>query len=650
MTMPARLLCGFGLAAATMALAAPPALSPQPFVSGLSAPVEIAHANDFSGRLFVVEQGGRIRVIRSGQLLATPFLDLSPGSGGPVRTGGEQGLLGLAFHPGHATNGYFYVYYTRALQGDSAGNEIVVERYTRLASNPDRADPASARIVLTTPHPQQSNHNGGKIAFGPDGYLYIAIGDGGGGGDPFNVGQSIMDLRGKILRIDVDGPQPYAVPGTNPFAASAAPGVRTEIWAYGLRNPWRFSFDRATGDHFIGDVGQGAREEVNLQPAGTPGGRNYGWRVFEGTICYNPSTNCSLPNHTPPILDYPHLSTEGFSITGGYRYRGGSTPGLAGFYVFGDYVTGRIWAAEPGTGGSWTKTQVATSGNLSAFGEDENGELYAANLGAGTVVRLTPAATDPPRLANLSTRAQTLTGNDVLIGGFIIGGTVAKTVVVRARGPSLAAFGVANPLANPALQLFAGQTPIASNDDWGQASNAAAIQSSGFAPTDALESAVLVTLQPGAHTAVITGTGGTTGVAIVEVFEVGGASVPLVNISTRSLVATGTDVMIGGFIIQGTGPRNVVVRARGPSLAPFGIANPLLNPTLTVFSGQTPIAGNDDWQVGNASAGQVASRGFAPTDAREAALFLSLVPGAYTAVVSGVGGTTGVGIVEIFLQ
>ena len=636
------------LALATTTFAAPPQLTPQPFVTGLSAPVEIVHANDFSGRLFVVEQGGRIRIVRNGALVATPYLDISPGAGGPVRTGGEQGLLGLAFHPAYATNGHLYVFYTRALAGDNAGNELVVARYTRLASNPDRADPASAQVIITVPHPQQTNHNGGKIAFGPDGYLYVAVGDGGGGGDPFGAGQNLNDLRGKLLRLDVNGPAPYAVPLDNPFIGQA--GRRGEIWAYGLRNPWRFSFDRLNGDLFIGDVGQGAREEIDYQVAGAPGGRNYGWSVFEGTRCHNPTTNCSLANHVPPILEYAHDAAGGVSVTGGYRYRGGSLPALAGFYLYGDFGSGRVWAAEPVAGGAWTTTQVASVSNLSTFGEDENGELYAANIGTGAIVRLTPAATDPPRLANLSTRAPARTGEDVLIGGFIIGGTQSKTVVVRARGPSLAALGVPNALPNPVLQLFSGQTPIASNDDWGQAVNAAAIQSSGFAPSDSLESAVLVSLAPGAYTAVISGASGATGAGIVEVFEVGGATQPLVNIATRAVVGASGDELIGGFIIQGTGPRNVVVRARGPSLTAAGVANALQNPTLTVFAGSTPVATNDDWTVANASAPAVAARGFAPSDTREAALFLTLAPGAYTAVVSGANGSTGVGIVEVFLQ
>jgi glucose/arabinose dehydrogenase len=393
------LLAAIALAAGAAASAAPPPLTAQPFVSGFASPVEIAHANDSSGRLFVLEQAGRVRVIRNGQLLATPFLDLSPGNGGPVRSGGEQGLLGIAFHPAYASNGRFWVYYTRALSGDTNGNEIVLQRFQRSTGNPDIADPASGAIALTIAHPQFSNHNGGKIAFGPDGYLYVGVGDGGGGGDPSNAAQSLADLRGKILRLDVDGASPYAIPASNPFAGSAPP-VRREIWAYGLRNPWKFSFDRTTGDVFIGDVGQNAWEEIDFQPRGAAG-RNYGWRIFEGTHCFNPSSGCSLAGHTPPILEYAHNSTGGFSVTGGYRYRGGALPTLSGYYIYGDYVSGRTWAAEPDSSGAWTATQVATLPNVSTFGEDENGELYAANHATGAIVRLTPAASTIPRLANI---------------------------------------------------------------------------------------------------------------------------------------------------------------------------------------------------------------------------------------------------------
>jgi glucose/arabinose dehydrogenase len=374
------------------ALAAPPALTPQPFVSGLSAPVEIAHANDASGRLFVLEQAGKVRIIKNGLLLAAPFLDLSAANGGPVRAGGEQGLLGLAFHPSYITNGRFFVYYTRALPGDAQGNEIVIERYARSATTPDLADPASASFVLAIAHPLQSNHNGGKLAFGPDGYLYAGIGDGGGAGDPFNAAQSLLDLRGKILRIDVDGPSSYAIPRSNPFVGDAS--ARGEIWDFGLRNPWRFSFDRLAGDLLIGDVGQSTMEEIDFEPRGSSGGRNYGWSVFEGTSCFK--APCSLPGHVPPIIEYAHDSVGGFSVTGGYRYRGSGLPALAGHYVYGDFVSDRIWGAAPDGTSAWTTTQVGTLANLSTFGEDEFGELYGANLSSGEVMRLTPASAPAP--------------------------------------------------------------------------------------------------------------------------------------------------------------------------------------------------------------------------------------------------------------
>jgi hypothetical protein len=255
----------------------------------------------------------------------------------------------------------------------------------------------------------------------------------------------------------------------------------------------------------------------------------------------------------------------------------------------------------------------------------------------------------PPRLANISTRMQVLTGDDVMIGGFVIGGTAPKTVVVRARGPSLVAQGIAGALANPFLQVFSGATQIAANDNFGSLPNLAQLNASGFAPANALESAVMLTLNPGPYTAIVTGVANTTGVAIVEVFEVDAVATPLINISTRGRVQTGDNVMIGGFIIQGTGPQTVVVRARGPSLAAQGVPGTLSNPTLQLFSGSTVIASNDDW--GSASnAAQIQSSGFAPSDSRESAILITLNPGAYTAIVSGTGNTTGVAIIEVFAQ
>ena len=583
-----RLLAVLALVLPAVSAAGPQPVTPEAFVSGLASPVEITHARDFSGRLFVLELGGRIRVIRNGQLLATPFLDLGPANGGPVLGGGERGLLGLAFHPAYSVNGRFFVFYTRALAGDANGSEIVVARYTRSAQDADVADPASGTLVIVIPHPQQSNHNGGKIAFGPDGYLYIAVGDGGGGGDPFNAAQSIADLRGKILRIDVDGASPYAIPSSNPFAASPDPLVRKEIWSYGLRNPWRFSFDRATGDLFIGDVGQDAWEEIDHEPNGSAGGRNYGWSVFEGTHCYRPATGCSLAGHWQPIIEYGHDASGGIAVTGGYRYRGTSSPDLAGYYVYGDYGSGRVWAAAPDGAGTWVPTQIATVANLSTFGEDENGELYAADIGAGSIVRITPAAAAPPRLADLSTRGLVQAGDGVLIGGFIIGGSMPKTVVVRARGPSLASQGVAGALADPMLTLVPASGTVLTNDDWQADPNAAALAASGFQPGDAKESAILATLDPGAYTAIVSGVGNTTGVAIVEVYEIDHPEIPLIGISTRGQVQTGGNVMIGGFIIQGTSPLTVVVRARGPSLASQGVTGALQNPILQLVPSRGP--------------------------------------------------------------
>ncbi|HUR57516.1 MAG TPA: peptidoglycan DD-metalloendopeptidase family protein, partial [Opitutaceae bacterium] len=257
------------------------------------------------------------------------------------------------------------------------------------------------------------------------------------------------------------------------------------------------------------------------------------------------------------------------------------------------------------------------------------------------------AGLDPARLANISTRMQVLTGNDVLIGGFIIGGSAPKTIVVRARGPSLTALGLPGALQDPVLQLFSGQTQLAANDNWQSAGNAAVLLASGFAPSDTRESAIHITLAPGAYTAIVTGAASGTGVGIIEVFEVDRTDTPLINISTRGQVLTGSDVMIGGFIIQGSGPQTVVVRARGPSLAGFGLPNLLANPRLQLFSGQTEIANNDNWQAA-ANAASILSSGFAPAHVNEAAILVTLQPGAYTAIVTGVGGTTGVGIVEVF--
>ncbi len=377
------------------AIAAPGPATLHPFASGLALPVDIAHAADGSDRLFVAEQAGRIRVLRSGIPLATPFLDL----GARVQSGGEQGLLSLTFHPAFAANGRFFLLYTAPPPVANGGSDVVIASARRSASDPDRADAASVTELLRIPHPANTNHNGGRLAFGPDGFLYASIGDGGGGGDPGNLAQNLADLRGKLLRLDVDAASPYGIPASNPFVGQS--GARPEIFAYGLRNPWRIAFDRGTGDLYIGDVGQNVIEEVNVIPAASPGGQNFGWRVFEGTRCHLPATGCALAGHVPPVLEYGHAANGGFSITGGSVYRGRAWPELRGYYVYGDYVSGRTWAAlPPFTGGHGAAIQVATISALSSFGEDEAGELYAADRDGGRIVRLGPADADGDGMSN----------------------------------------------------------------------------------------------------------------------------------------------------------------------------------------------------------------------------------------------------------
>jgi glucose/arabinose dehydrogenase len=360
-----------------------------PVASGFDLPVGIVHAGDGSGRLFVVEQSGAVRIVRGGAVLPRPFLDLS----GQVSCCGERGLLGLAFHPRYPGDPRLFVHFT-----DPAGDTRLVE-FRVSGADPDRADPASARTLLAVGQPFP-NHNGGQLAFGPDGYLYVALGDGGSGGDPFDHAQSLTTLLGKILRIDVDRTDPglaYAIPPDNP-SWPGVPFARREIWAYGLRNPWRFSFDRATGDLLVADVGQRLIEEVDLLPAGR-GGLNLGWRRKEGDQCFQPPAGCeALPGLTDPILTYSHAL--GCSVTGGYRYRGGASPRLRGIYLFGDFCSGRIWSAAPGAGGAWSATQLLdVDFALSTFGEDEAGEVYAAAYAGapkGRIYRLREVAHEPP--------------------------------------------------------------------------------------------------------------------------------------------------------------------------------------------------------------------------------------------------------------
>jgi hypothetical protein len=394
-------------------------------ISGLASPVFVGHAGDGSNRLFIVEQGGRIKVLQPGSSTPTDFLNISP----KVLAGGERGLLGLAFHPQYVMNGRFFVFYTRA--GDGA---LVIAEYKVSASNPNVADPAE-RIFLTIPHPSFANHNGGMLAFGFDGNLYIGVGDGGSGNDPANNAQNINVLLGKILRINVDQPDVeagtlYSSPQGNPFLGVAG---RDEIFAFGMRNPWRFSFDRITGQQWVGDVGQGAREEVD-----TPivAGGNYGWRVYEGTQCTGTDPGlCNPANYIMPVFDYTHSGGR-CSLTGGYVYRGQANALQTGTYVYGDYCSGEIFMWD----GSTQAVLLDTGLNVSSFGEDQQGELYVVGLG-GTVSRID--STTPPCMYSVAPNGQSFdaaggAGNAVVTAGTGCGWTAVPNqswITVTAGSP-----------------------------------------------------------------------------------------------------------------------------------------------------------------------------------------------------------------------
>ena len=395
------LLLGFAISSASesRAVAAPgfvwPTITPVQVLNGLSQPTYVTNAGDGSDRIFVVEQTGRIRIIKSGVLQPTPFLDITS----HVKSGGEQGLLSVAFPPNYASKGYFFVDYT----GNSGIGDTYVSRFNVSTLDPDVADSSSEQVVLTVVQPE-ANHNGGQLQFGPDGYLYIGMGDGGGGGDAHGTRGNAQDpaaLLGKLLRIDVappvpsspafastgsnfyslpmivktDSPFDYSIPATNPFTQTA--GYRGEIWALGVRNPWRFSFDRQTGDLYVGEVGQDAWEEVDFQPASSIGGENYGWRCYEGNHPYNISGCQPQNSYVPPVAEYSH--SLGCSINGGYVYRGSVYPNLQGIYFYSDYCSGRIWGLV--NSGGWQTQQLYqfdSNPGMTTFGEDEAGNVYTA--------------------------------------------------------------------------------------------------------------------------------------------------------------------------------------------------------------------------------------------------------------------------------
>jgi hypothetical protein len=351
----------------------PPALTLKlnPFVTGLATPVFLTQPlND--GRMFVVEQAGRIRVIKDGLLQPTPFLDITT----RVLSGGERGLFSVAFHPQYATNHFFYVYFTTQTNGD-----LRIERFT--ATTADVADPATSKLIITQAHSLQSNHNGGLVSFGPDGMLYAGFGDGGGGGDPYQTGQDPNALLGSLLRLDVDNGDPYAIPASNPYAGQA--NKRGEIWAKGLRNPWRYTFDAPTGLLYIADVGQNTREEVDVAPA-SQAGLNYGWSIMEGASCYN-ATTCAQTGLTPPVIDYATHIAGTCSVTGGYVYRGSAIPAIRGHYFYSDYCAGFLRSFRYASGvAADQKDWGLTMSSVASFGVDLAGELYV--MSGNTVLKV----------------------------------------------------------------------------------------------------------------------------------------------------------------------------------------------------------------------------------------------------------------------
>jgi glucose/arabinose dehydrogenase len=345
----------------------------EPVVERLDRPLAVVHAGDGSGRLFIAQQGGRIDVVRDGRVSREPFLDIAD----RISAGGERGLLGLAFHPAFPDDPRLFVNYTEASEGDTIVASFRV-------TGDDRADPDSEEVLLRIDQPF-ANHNGGALSFGPDGYLYIATGDGGSGGDPQDNGQRLDTLLGKILRIDVDRDgdgRPYGIPADNPFARG---GGEPEIWLYGLRNPWRMSVDRDTGDLWIGDVGQGAWEEIDVHRTGSPGGTNFGWARMEGFHCRG---ECDEAAFAPPVTEYGH--DAGCTVIGGHVYRGTSQPSLLGAYLFADYCSGQVWAIDARRDERQEPVPIASlTGQPSSFGEDEAGELYLTTLSGGELLRVT---------------------------------------------------------------------------------------------------------------------------------------------------------------------------------------------------------------------------------------------------------------------
>ena len=655
--------------------------------SGLVSPGYLVSPSDGTNRQFILDQVGQIRVIENGTLLATPFLDVTSILVTPNANFDERGLLGLAFDPGFANSsspGFrrIFTYTSQPVSGTAdlvdqyataINHHAVISSWRVSASDPNLVDTSTRNDILRIEKPQ-ANHNGGTVAFGPDGFLYISLGDGGGANDnnpnghnPITGnGQDPNIALGKILRIDVNGTNStngkYGIPPTNPFAVSG--GVK-EIFALGLRNPYRFSFNGS--ELLVGDVGQNRVEELNRVELG----RNYGWRQKEGTFKFDPTTGTvsddltGVPaGLTDPIAQYDR--DEGISIIGGYVYHGSLlNPALTGKYIFGDFAraianpTGRLFYYD------FTAAEIrefiigrgdrALGLYVKGMGQDQNGEVYVLGstvLGptgtTGVVYKVVPV---PSQFLNISTRVRVGTGDNALIGGVILRGTAQKKVLVRALGPSLTQFGLTDVLADPILEVRGPNGAIiATNDNWKQTQQTE-IAMTGLQPSLDAESAIVADLAATDHTAIVRGTNNGTGVGVVEVYDLDVlADSRLANISTRGLVQPGDNVMIGGFI-PGGGSANlrVLLRAMGPSLAQFGVANPLEDPTLQLRDANGAlVASNDNWRDDPAQETLINDTGIPPGNNNESAIVATIAPAAHTAIVAGKGSATGVALVEAY--
>ena len=577
-------------------------------------------AMDFApdGRLFVCLQTGQLLVIKNGALLANPFVSLT------VDSFGERGLLGIAFDPGFASNHFVYVYHT--VPGSPAHNRV-----SRFTANGDVAAAGSETAILDLENlSNATNHNGGAIHFGPDGKLYVAVGENANGANA----QTLNNRLGKLLRINADG----SIPSDNPFF-NVATGANRAIWALGLRNPFTFGFQPGTGRLFINDVGEVTWEEINDGIAGS----NYGWNICEG-FCSPPNANLR-----DPLFEYGHGtgSTTGCAIVGGAFYNPPINQFPASYtdkYFFGDLCSGWIRLFDPSNNtASAFATGITTLVDLKV-GPD--GSLYYLAQGNGGQVWKISVTSEA---LNISSRSHVASGENVMIGGFIITGNANKRVILRAIGPSLQQFNVPNPLADPVLELH-GSTGalITSNDNWRDTQETEIIQSQ-LAPTNDLESALIATLPPGSYTGVVQGNNGASGAGLVEVYDLDPAAAStLANISTRSFVQTGDNKLIGGFILDSNGGgAHVIIRAIGPSLAQFG--NRLADPTLELRDGNGGLLRFDDnWQDDPNQAAQITAAGLAPSNPLESAIAANLLPGHYTAIVAGKNGGTGIGLVEIY--